>query len=50
MAKQIINIGIRANDGKGDSLRTSFTKTNNNFTELYTTVALRSNTSNTLSS
>jgi len=47
MAKQTINIGIRANDGKGDSLRTAFTKTNNNFTELYTTVALRSNTSNT---
>ena len=47
MAKQIINIGIRANDGKGDSLRTAFTKTNNNFTELYTTVSFNSNTSNT---
>jgi len=47
MAKQTINIGIRANDGKGDSLRTAFTKTNNNFTELYTTVSFNSNTSNT---
>jgi hypothetical protein len=47
MSKQTINIGIRANDGKGDSLRVAFTKTNNNFTELYTTVATNSNTSNT---
>ena len=47
MSKQTINIGIRANDGKGDSLRVAFTKTNNNFTELYTTVANNSNTSNT---
>lgn len=47
MAKQTINIGIRANDGKGDSLRTAFTKTNNNFTELYTSVATNANTSNT---
>lgn len=46
MAKQTINIGIRANDGKGDSLRTAFTKTNNNFTELYTSVSTNSNTSN----
>lgn len=45
MSKQTINIGIRANDGKGDSLRVAFTKTNNNFTELYTTVANNSNTS-----
>jgi hypothetical protein len=47
MSKQTINIGIRANDGKGDSLRVAFTKTNNNFTELYNTVANNSNTSNT---
>ena len=47
MSKQTINIGIRANDGKGDSLRVAFTKTNNNFTELYTTVANNANTSNT---
>lgn len=47
MSKQIINLGIRANDGKGDSLRVAFGKTNNNFTELYNTVAYNSNTSNT---
>jgi hypothetical protein len=46
MSKQTINIGIRANDGKGDSLRVAFTKTNNNFTELYSTVSYNSNTSN----
>ena len=46
MSKQTINIGIRANDGKGDSLRVAFTKTNNNFSELYTTVSNNSNTSN----
>ena len=46
MAKQTINIGIRANDGKGDSLRTSFIKTNSNFTELYANVASNANTAN----
>lgn len=45
MSKQTINIGIRANDGKGDSLRVAFTKTNNNFSELYTTVSNNANTS-----
>ena len=35
MAKQIINVGTTANDRKGDSLRTAFTKVNANFTELY---------------
>lgn len=35
MAKQTINIGSAANDGTGDPLRTAFTKTNENFTELY---------------
>ena len=47
MSKQTINLGIRANDGKGDSLRVAFGKTNNNFTELYTTVSHNSNVSNT---
>lgn len=47
MSKQLINIGIRANDGKGDSLRVAFTKTNSNFTELYTNVQNNANTSNT---
>lgn len=36
MAKQLVNIGSTANDGTGDPLRTSFTKINENFTELYT--------------
>lgn len=36
MAQQIIDIGTIANDGTGDPLRTAFTKTNDNFTELYT--------------
>lgn len=35
MAQQIINVGVSANDGSGDPLRTCFQKTNNNFTELY---------------
>ena len=39
MAKQTISLGTAANDGTGDPLRTAFTKTNENFTELYTSVA-----------
>lgn len=35
MAKQTIGIGTTANDATGDKLRTAFTKTNQNFTELY---------------
>jgi hypothetical protein len=35
MAQQTINIGSAANDCTGDPLRTSFLKTNANFTELY---------------
>lgn len=35
MAQQIINIGTGPNTGDGDDLRTAFTKTNENFTELY---------------
>ena len=35
MAIQIINIGQTANDRKGDSLRTAFSKINANFQELY---------------
>jgi hypothetical protein len=35
MSQQNINTGTTANDGTGDSLRTSFIKTNSNFTELY---------------
>lgn len=35
MAIQVINIGSAVNAGDGDPLRTAFTKTNENFTELY---------------
>jgi hypothetical protein len=35
MAQQIINVGTAPNDGLGDPIRTSFIKTNDNFTELY---------------
>lgn len=35
MAKQTINTGTAPNDGTGDTLKTSFTKANANFTELY---------------
>lgn len=35
MAKQIITTGNSANDGSGDPARTAFTKTNNNFNEIY---------------
>ena len=39
MSQEIINIGAAANDGTGDPLRTAFDKVNNNFTQLYTTLA-----------
>lgn len=35
MTRQIINVGSVANDGTGDALRFAFTKTNENFAELY---------------
>ncbi len=38
MAQQTINIGTSANKGNGDPIRTAFSKTNDNFTELYTRV------------
>ena len=38
MSKEVINIGTVANDGTGDRIRVAFTKTNNNFTELYNAV------------
>ena len=38
MAKKTVNIGTSANKGNGDPLRTAFTKINDNFTELYTSV------------
>ena len=38
MAKQVINVST-PNDGLGDPLRTAFVKTNDNFTELYSSGA-----------
>lgn len=38
MAQQVIDVGTSASDGTGDPLRDAFTKINDNFTELYTTV------------
>jgi len=35
MAKQNIDIGVEGNDGTGDSIRESFRKVNENFSELY---------------
>lgn len=35
MTQQVINIGIQGNDGTGDSIRESFIKVNQNFTEIY---------------
>jgi hypothetical protein len=35
MAQQTINLGVAANDGTGDKLRTAFSKINSNFDELY---------------
>jgi hypothetical protein len=35
MAQQIIDIGVQGNDGTGDSIRTSFNKVNQNFSEIY---------------
>ena len=47
MTQQYINIGTNPNDGTGDVMRVSFTKVDNNFSELYfTTANLTSNLSN----
>lgn len=35
MAKQVIGVGLTANDGTGDPIRTAMQKINANFTELY---------------
>ena len=39
MTKQIINVGVIENDRRGDPVRIAFQKSNENFTELYTSVA-----------
>jgi hypothetical protein len=36
MAKQVVDVGSKANDGSGDSLREAGIKINANFTEIYT--------------
>lgn len=38
MVQQVIDVGSSASDGTGDPLRSAFTKINDNFTELYSTV------------
>jgi hypothetical protein len=40
MARKEINIGATGNDATGDSIRTGFDKTNQNFTELYAALGL----------
>jgi|688.fasta_scaffold00027_107 hypothetical protein len=51
MTKQIINVGSSGNDGTGDKLRIAFTKTNQNFDEVYANLAVvTSNVENILSS
>jgi hypothetical protein len=40
MAKKEVDIGIEGNDGTGDSIRESFRKVNDNFTELYAVFGL----------
>lgn len=40
MAKKDIDIGVEGNDGTGDSIRESFNKVNENFTELYAVFGL----------
>lgn len=47
MSQQTINTGNVANDGTGDSIRTSFTKINENFTELYSNLLPNVTTINT---
>ena len=38
MTQEIINVGTAPDDGSGDPIRTAFTKTNSNFTQLYNRV------------
>jgi hypothetical protein len=48
MAKQNINIGTAANSRNGDSIRTAFSKVNDNFTELYSQIPSQINNSGKL--
>jgi len=40
MAREEIDIGVEGNDGTGDSIRESFKKVNENFSELYAVFGL----------
>ena len=40
MARKVIDVGAIGNDGTGDSIRDSFTKVNDNFRELYSSLGL----------
>ena len=40
MSQQVINVGSTANDNNGDTLRGSWIKANDNFTELYSALPL----------
>lgn len=39
LTQQVINVGAQANDGSGDSIRLSYEKCNNNFTQLFQAVS-----------
>ena len=39
-AQQIIDVGVKENDGSGDSIQTAGSKINHNFTKLYTDTLL----------
>jgi hypothetical protein len=45
VAKQTVDVGVVANDGTGDPLRTAMIKINENFTELYTNAVLTTSVS-----
>src|SRR5210317_1039015 len=40
MARKVIDVGAVGNDGTGDSIRNSFSKVNDNFRELYSSLGL----------
>ena len=40
MARKIIDVGLKGNDGTGDPIREAFRKINDNFQELYTSLGL----------
>src|SRR5210317_2173273 len=43
MARKVIDVGAVGNDGTGDSIRDSFSKVNDNFRELYSSLGLGEN-------